>query len=49
VREGEYVTATARPRHRGRRTQVWDTEIQDSGGQTVCLSRLTLMHVDLPV
>ncbi|MEX0593467.1 MAG: hotdog fold thioesterase [Balneolaceae bacterium] len=49
VPEGGQVTATARPRHRGRRTQVWETELQDNEGNTICLSRLTLMNVDLPV
>lgn len=49
VHEGGRVTATARPRHRGRRTQVWETEIHDGDGHLVSLSRLTLMHVDLPV
>lgn len=47
VNEGGRVTATARPRHCGRRTQLWETEICDEHGRTVCLSRLTLMNVEL--
>jgi len=41
VRNG-HVRATARPLHRGSRTQVWDIGIVDERGRAVCLSRLTL-------
>lgn len=41
VRSGT-VTATARPLHVGRQTQVWDIRIEDPTGRLVCVSRLTL-------
>jgi 1,4-dihydroxy-2-naphthoyl-CoA hydrolase len=41
VREG-HVTGTARPIHIGRRTQVWETRVEDDAGRLVCVSRLTL-------
>jgi len=41
VRRGK-VTGTARPVHLGRRTQVWETKIEDDAGRLVCVSRLTL-------
>ncbi|HUG98236.1 MAG TPA: hotdog fold thioesterase [Gammaproteobacteria bacterium] len=41
VRHGN-VTGTARPVHLGRRTQVWDTRVEDEAGKLVCVSRLTL-------
>ena len=41
VRQG-LVTGTARPVHIGRRTQVWETRIEDEAGRLVCVSRLTL-------
>jgi len=41
VRHGT-VTGTARPLHLGRRTQVWETKIEDDAGRLVCVSRLTL-------
>src|SRR3954454_10871163 len=36
------VHAEARPRHRGRTTWVWDTEITDDEGRTCCLVRMTV-------
>lgn len=41
VRSGR-VTGTTRPVHIGRRTQVWETRIEDDAGKLVCVSRLTL-------
>jgi 1,4-dihydroxy-2-naphthoyl-CoA hydrolase len=41
VRSG-LVTGTARPVHIGRRTQVWETRVEDEAGRLVCVSRLTL-------
>lgn len=41
VRHGK-VTGTARPLHLGRRTQVWETRVEDEAGRLVCVSRLTL-------
>jgi 1,4-dihydroxy-2-naphthoyl-CoA hydrolase len=41
VREGETVTATCRPLHTGRTTQVWQTEIRRPDGKLACVSRLT--------
>jgi 1,4-dihydroxy-2-naphthoyl-CoA hydrolase len=37
-----WVTATARPVHLGRRTQVWQIELRDDQGKAVCASRLTM-------
>jgi uncharacterized protein (TIGR00369 family) len=37
-----WVTATARPVHLGRRTQVWQIELRDDAGKAVCASRLTM-------
>lgn len=45
VRSGR-VTATARPLHRGRSTQVWQIRIRDEAGHLVCASRLTIAVVD---
>lgn len=43
VREGGAVTATARPIHLGRSTQVWSIEIRDEASEAlVCVSRLTM-------
>jgi uncharacterized protein (TIGR00369 family) len=41
VREG-WVTATARPVHLGRTTQVWQIELRDDQGRLSCTSRLTM-------
>lgn len=41
VRRGLVVTATCRPLHVGRRTQVWQTEIFRPDGRLACVSRLT--------
>ena len=40
VQEG-WVTATARPVHLGRTTQVWQIELRDDQGRLSCTSRLT--------
>jgi 1,4-dihydroxy-2-naphthoyl-CoA hydrolase len=40
------LTATARPFHIGRRTQVWGIETRDERGRLICVSRLTLAVVD---
>lgn len=45
VRNG-YVTATGRPVHLGRRTQVWQIDLHDDAGRHVCTSRLTLAVVE---
>ena len=47
VREGR-VTATARPLHVGRQTQVWEIRIEDERGRLVCVSRLTLAVIAAP-
>ncbi len=39
------VTATARPAHRGGRSQVWQVEIRDPAEQLVCIARLTIAVV----
>lgn len=41
VTPGQTVTATCRPFHTGRRTQVWQTEIRRADGRLACVSRLT--------
>lgn len=43
------VTATARPVHVGRSTQVWEIRIEDAAGKLICISRLTLAVVPLAV
>ena len=37
-----WVTATARPVHIGRSTQVWQIELRDDQGRMVCIARLTM-------
>jgi 1,4-dihydroxy-2-naphthoyl-CoA hydrolase len=43
-----WVYGTARPLHRGRRTQIWEIRIEDDQQRLVCISRLTLAVLDLP-
>ncbi len=45
VRSGR-VTGTARPIHRGGRSQVWDIRIEDDQGRLACISRLTVSVVE---
>ncbi len=40
------VTATARPIHLGRKSQVWGIEICNAGGQLICMSRLTMLVME---
>ena len=42
---GDRVEATARPRHRGRSTWVWEVEITDEVGRLCVLSRVTISAV----
>jgi len=44
VREG-LVTATARPIHVGRSTQVWEIRIENEAGELTCIARLTMAVV----
>jgi 1,4-dihydroxy-2-naphthoyl-CoA hydrolase len=44
VREG-LVTATARPIHVGRSTQVWEIRIESEAGDLTCIARLTMAVV----
>ena len=44
-REGT-LTATARPLHLGRTTQVWEVRINDEEGRLVAISRMTAAVVD---
>jgi 1,4-dihydroxy-2-naphthoyl-CoA hydrolase len=37
-----YVNATARTRHRGRTTWIWDVEVSDDEGRVCALSRMTI-------
>jgi 1,4-dihydroxy-2-naphthoyl-CoA hydrolase len=41
ITEG-HVHATARPRHRGRTTWIWDVEISDDEGRLCALVRMTV-------
>ena len=41
VGEG-HITATARTRHRGRTTWIWDVELSDDEGRVCALSRMTI-------
>lgn len=43
-----WVTAIARPIHRGRTTQIWDIRISDEGEKLVCISRFTVAVLALP-
>jgi 1,4-dihydroxy-2-naphthoyl-CoA hydrolase len=40
--ESGTIHATARPRHRGRATWVWDVELTDDEGRVCALSRVTV-------
>ena len=44
VREG-HITATARPIHVGRGTQVWEIRIENETGELTCIARLTMAVV----
>lgn len=44
VREG-HITATARPIHVGRSTQVWEIRIENETGELTCIARLTMAVV----
>ncbi|BDG73932.1 hotdog fold thioesterase [Roseomonas fluvialis] len=46
VTKGDVVTATCRPLHLGRTTQVWQTEIRRGDGKLACVSRLTTAVVE---
>ncbi|MBC7916592.1 MAG: hotdog fold thioesterase [Rhodoferax sp.] len=37
-----WVTATARPVHRGRTTQVWQIDMRNDAGEMSCVSRITM-------
>jgi 1,4-dihydroxy-2-naphthoyl-CoA hydrolase len=37
-----YANATARSRHRGRTTWVWDVDVTDDEGRLCALSRMTI-------
>jgi len=45
ISEG-YVYGTARPLHRGRRTQVWEIRITDAEDRLVCMSRITMAVIE---
>jgi 1,4-dihydroxy-2-naphthoyl-CoA hydrolase len=47
VRDG-WVTATARPVHIGRTTQVWQIDMVDDAGKPTCVSRITMAVIKLP-
>jgi 1,4-dihydroxy-2-naphthoyl-CoA hydrolase len=46
VRSG-WVYGTAKPIHRGRRTQVWEVTIKDDREKLVCISRMTAAIIEL--
>jgi len=41
------VFGTARPVHLGGRTHIWEIRIEDDQQRLVCVSRLTIMLVDV--
>lgn len=43
AKEGTTITATATPVHRGRRTQVWQTRIENQDGKLVAVVTQTQM------
>ena len=43
-----YVHGTAKAIHIGRKSHVWSIEITNDEGKMVCMSRLTMMVVELP-
>ena len=43
------VTATAKPIHLGKKTQVWGIEIFNGKDQMVCISRITMAVVEKPL
>src|SRR3981081_3776081 len=43
AKEGSTVTATATPVHRGRRTQVWQTRLENEDGKLVAVEMETQM------
>lgn len=48
ITSGDYVTATAVRRHRGRTTWVWDVDITDDDGRLCATTRMTIAVRDLP-
>lgn len=46
VRLGGTVTGSAKPIHRGKQTQVWETRIETDNGKLVSISRCTLAVVN---
>jgi uncharacterized protein (TIGR00369 family) len=42
------IHATARPRHRGRTTWIWDVEIQDDTGRLCAVTRMTIAVREMP-
>lgn len=42
VFKGEWVYATSRAIHIGKKTQIWETKIYNESKKIVCISRLTL-------
>ncbi len=46
ARPGDELTATARPAHVGRSTQIWDVTIVNQLGKMVSTGRITLLVVD---
>jgi 1,4-dihydroxy-2-naphthoyl-CoA hydrolase len=43
-----WVTAIARPIHRGERAQIWEVRISDDRDRLVCISRCTLAVIETP-
>jgi len=37
-----WVTASARPVHLGRTTQVWQIDLHNDAGELTCVSRITM-------
>ena len=43
ARPGDVITATSKPVHIGRSTQIWDVSIRNQKDQLVCDGRITLL------
>jgi 1,4-dihydroxy-2-naphthoyl-CoA hydrolase len=42
-----YVWATAKPKHIGRKSQVWEIEIVDDAGKPTCLAVLSVATIEM--
>lgn len=47
ARSGETITLMAKPKHLGRKTQLWGIDIRNAGGKPVAEVNLSLSTIDL--